>query len=535
MEYSITLHNKVIYEFYQEHQNVDIEEMNLLFIEILGKLFKDSNTTLQNGVAKQLLDNVKSLQSQVNSFQDTFSKIEKDLNTSFVMKFQDFKKDYIEDLKMILNNNTSEKVAPLIERYNDILQDKTKILINEMGIKNQDILTKEILGNMKKLQDTINQDTQELLKQQINKETLNLFVTSIDEKFSKSLVNSQSVLNTLVSSSEQRIQSKITDINDKSDKKLDEIRDLATKNTSIHSQLHTNLGEMLKKMENSSLKGRISENLLYNLLQTIYPIAQLDYVGGSKESGDIILVRRDKPVILFENKNYDVNVGKAEIEKFYRDIDQQGCNGILLSQKTGIVNKNNYEIEIYNGKIVLFLHNVSYDSDKIKVAVDIIDYFQEKYKELHQENDDLEIIDVNKQLLNEINKEFQDFVVDKLNHIKTIKEYNQKILNQAENFKFPSLENLLNKHFSNSLSSKDFTCSHCNYIGKNLRGLAAHLRACEKEKDIKPPPSTNVSTSVIQKPTQKPTLSLTTPLYSTPLQKTQMKENPQPNKTPSTK
>ena len=345
MEYSITLSNKRIYDFYNDNKHLDIEETNLLFIDVIEKLLDDSRTELNDSITRQLLDNVKTLHKQINTFQESFTKIQSDINMNFVLKFNDFKRDYLEELKIILtntNNNSSEKISSVIEKYNDILQDKTKIIINELGVKNQDVLLKEIMNYMKQLQDTINQDTTTLLKQQINKDTLDTFISSVEDKFSKSLVSSQSIFNTLISSTEQRITSKLSDVNMNNNKKIEEIKDISISNSSIQTQLHANVGDLLRKMENSSAKGRVSENILNNVLQTLYPIAEINYVGTTKESGDILLNRKNKSCILFENKNYDYNVGKSEIDKFIRDVDIQNCNGILLSQKSAIVNRDNY-------------------------------------------------------------------------------------------------------------------------------------------------------------------------------------------------
>lgn len=482
MENTITITNKKIFDFYNDNKHLDIEETNLLFIDVIEKLLDNSRTELNNTITRQLLDNVKTLHKQINTFQESFTKIQSDININFVLKFNEFKRDYLEELKIILtntNNNSSEKISSVIEKYNDILQDKTKIIINELGVKNQDVLLKEMMNYMKQLQDTINQDTTTLLKQQINKDTLDTFISSVEDKFSKSLVSSQSIFNNLISSTEERITSKLTDVKMENNKKIEEIKDISISNSSIQTQLHTNVGELLRKMENSSAKGRVSENILTNVLQMLYPIAQIEYVGTTKESGDILLTRKNKSCILFENKNYDSSpVGKVEIDKFIRDAEIQNCNGILLSQKSAIVNRDNYEIEIRNNKILMFIHNVEYNSDKIKVAVDIIDYLQESLNTINEMNDDTEKFHIDKTSLDEINTEFQNFTINKLNHIKTIKEYNTKLLNQVDNLKFPNLENILSKNYSNSLSSKEEICEYCGYVAKNTRALTAHKRGC---------------------------------------------------------
>lgn len=92
--------------------------------------------------------------------------------------------------------------------------------------------------------------------------------------------------------------------------------------------------------------------------------------------------RKDKPAILFENKNYDRNVGQEEVRKFLRDIEIQNCSGIMLAQHYGITNKSNYEIELHDNNVLVYLHNVEYNADKIKAAVDIIDHFKSCLNEL---------------------------------------------------------------------------------------------------------------------------------------------------------
>ena len=49
---------------------------------------------------------------------------------------------------------------------------------------------------------------------------------------------------------------------------------------------------------------KIKNKLMYNLLKTIYPENQLKVVNTTKETGDILLTRINKPVIIIENKYY---------------------------------------------------------------------------------------------------------------------------------------------------------------------------------------------------------------------------------------
>ncbi len=469
MNYNMALKNKFVWEFYDEHKNLNFEDMNILFVQIMQKLIENSNPSFNVNVVSQLIENVKHLQTQVSNVSDMFSKNASDMNSCFTMKFMEFKREYVEDLKMILSNNTSDKVAPIIKEYNDTLLDKTRIMINEIIPKNQETITKDIENSIKNLHSSINQDTNTLLKSSVNKDTLDNFINSLEEKFSKTIVSSQNIFNSILSSTETRLENR-----------LSELKDISKTNVNSQTLLQSNVGELLKKMENSSSKGKISENILFNILQSIYPSAEINSVGSIKETGDIILIRKDKPTILFENKNYDKNVVQEEVKKFLRDVELQNCCGIMLAQHYGITNKENFEIEINNNNVLVYLHKVEYDADKIKAAVDIIDHFKSKMVDINKIHGD--DITIDKDVLDDINKEYQIFIANKLSHIKTIKDCQQRLLTQVEEFKIPNLEYFLSKKYA--FSSKEDICEYCNYVAKNPRALTAHLRGCGLKKQI---------------------------------------------------
>ena len=468
MDYSLTLNNKKVFEFYNEHKNLNFENMNILFVDILDNLLRNTNPSLDSNVAAALLDNMKALQRQVLNIKDTVEKNQTDIGTMFTLKFVDFKRDYMEDMRMILSSNANEKVAPIIKQYNETLLDKTRIMINEIIPKNQEILYKSIENTLDNLQKSINNDTNSLMKSSLTKDVLDKFTQSLDEKFSTTLINSQSMFNSIITSTEHRISNKLT-----------EIKDASVINNSSQSSLCTNVNDLLKKMENSSSKGKLSENILFNVLHSLHPTAQIESVGNIKETGDIIMRRRDKPVILFENKNYDKNVVQDEVRKFLRDVEHQNCSGIMLAQHYGIANKNNFEIEIHNNNILVYLHKVEYDADKIKAAIDIIDYFKEALGDVESGNG--ELVNINKETLDDINKEYQNFINNKLLHIKTIKDFQQKLIAQVDDIKVPALEHFLSKLYASS-SSKENTCDYCSYVAKNVRALTAHHRGCAQKK-----------------------------------------------------
>jgi hypothetical protein len=120
------------------------------------------------------------------------------------------------------------------------------------------------------------------------------------------------------------------------------------------------LSDFLNKYKNNSnYKGKSSEHMLEGVLCKMFPSDEIINTSSTmKLAGDFMLKREGKLPILIENKNYDLNVQKEGVEKFLRDIRAQKCNGIFMSQHSGIQYKPNYFIEIEDGCVLIYLHNV---------------------------------------------------------------------------------------------------------------------------------------------------------------------------------
>jgi gas vesicle protein len=294
-KYAITLDNQQIWKFFkEEHPSLNPETSVLMFIDIMNKLAQDVNSSLNNTLAQQLVDSMKQLQSQVSVVSDNVARIQADTLTNFSLKLSEFKKEYIDDVKMILTNNVSEKIAPLLREQNTIMLDKTHLLMNDIIPRNNESLSKQIGDSIKVLHSAISEDTNRFLSSSINQKTLDDFITGLDTKFANTLSTSQTFYN----SSEQRLDQSLREIKKSTDSNFNSIKEISTNNQQIATSLNTNVSDMLKKMDNTSTKGKVSENIVYNILQTLYPVSQIDYVGTTKETGDIILIRNNKPKIL---------------------------------------------------------------------------------------------------------------------------------------------------------------------------------------------------------------------------------------------
>jgi hypothetical protein len=354
--------------------------------------------------------------------------------------------------------------------------DKTHLLINELLPKNQDEgIVKQMNEALKSLGSSLSEETNKLLASSITQTTFTDFITTIDNKFSNALQSSQS----LFGSTEQRLDSSIREIKSSTESQINYLKELSASGQTITSSLNNSVSDLLRKMENSSSKGKISENIVFNILHTLFPCSQIDPVGTTKETGDIILTRNNKPKILIENKNWDKNVVQEEVKKFIHDVEKNDCCGLFLSQNYGIANKENFQIDISGKNILLYLHEVKNDAEKIRVAISIIDHFKSKLDELDNNTD---IDTISKDVLDTINREYQNHALQKINMIKLIKECNQKMLKQMDEIKIPSLEDYLSRRYA--FSTSKFTCKYCGFIGKNQGSMSAHYRGCAGRKNI---------------------------------------------------
>ena len=183
--------------------------------------------------------------------------------------------------------------------------------------------------------------------------------------------------------------------------------------------------------------------------------------------------------ILIENKSWTRNIVQAEVIKFIRDIETQDCSGIFLSQNTKITTKNNFEINIHNNNVLVYIHEVSNDPDKIKLAIDIIDNLKIKIDDVLQGKDS-STDTISKEIVEYINIEYQNFITQKTSLIKITKDFNKRILKQIDELKLPSLEDYLSRKYS--FSSNKYVCEYCNFVGKNQQSKSAHLRGCVERK-----------------------------------------------------
>jgi hypothetical protein len=203
------------------------------------------------------------------------------------------------------------------------------------------------------------------------------------------------------------------------------------------------------------------------------PHDELLNVSSDTASCDFKVNRKnkEKPTILFENKDYGRNVTTDEVKKFERDLQQQKTHGIFISQKTPITFKESFQIDIIDGLIHLYIPNANYDVDKLKTAIDIIDNLSSKLQFIQHNKDDGFVI--NQEDIAEIADEYRIFGIQKIAMQETIRTNNKQLLDKLEEIQLPKIKKLLMK-MGNIENDNDFKCTVCNiWCGKNKASLAA--------------------------------------------------------------
>ena len=459
--------NNKIVEFYTQNPSINFEAVNIIFVDLFERLLGDMNSAMNSTINSQILSTVGDLKGEVNSLSSSVLKLNNDITNSIYIKFQESKREYVQDITNIVSNNFSQnndKLNSLLQQNNSQLIDKTTLLLNDVIPKSNEGHYKQLQESISTFQKSISEDTTKLLNSVNKDESLSTFISTFETKSTNML---QPVFS-FISSSEERINKNLISLREDN-------------NNSAQDKIMNELSEFLGKYKNSSLKGQFGENQLESVLNQMFPSAEVINSTGIKASCDFRINRSNLPTILVETKNYDKNVTIDEVKKFIRDIEEQKCHGVFLSQHSGITSKQNFQIDIKGKNVLIYVHHVDYCPNTIKIAIDIIDSLSEKLTEVEEDVDE---ICIPKETLDEINKEYSRFIERKLSIIDILKDFHKKITNEVDEIKFPCLSKYLVSKCGSILNNENETilCNICNkFEATNNRALSAHQKACKKK------------------------------------------------------
>jgi hypothetical protein len=293
----------------------------------------------------------------------------------------------------------------------------------------------------------------------------------------------------MLSTIQQPIFSSIQSSEERTTNGIQQIKENMILQQNIQETLRNEMIDFLNKYKNNSqFKGNVAEIELQHMLLSFMPSDEVVRVSNDTATCDLKVNRKDttKPNILFESKNYkNHSATTQEVKKFERDVQLQKIHGIFISQESPITFKDNFQIDIINGLIHVYIPNGNYDVEKIKIAVDIIDNLSLRLNAYAKENNDEYSID--KEEIDEISEEYRLFGIQKAQMVDTIKLINKQLIDKLEEIQLPKIKKFL-MNLGTIENDNDFKCSFCNsWSGKNKASLAAHIRNCKfnpKNKEI---------------------------------------------------
>ena len=426
--------NERIIAFYKTHKEFDFDKMNILLIELLEKITNNKDINRED----ILLSSFKNIEAQVTNMdekiklssqnimnmQTTLASIPVNFTDNLSTKLLSIKDNSVKDIERVLDLNKQNTTEHFDFKMKSVVLETFKNILDT---------------NMIELKDIVN-----------TRNSPREFIDSINVNFQSRCDALQQILLTQFNS--------IKETNSSHTETLDVVK--------TH----------FERQKNSNYKGIDSEDKIEIGLNNTFPDAIITNTTGPSQSGDFWIERVDKSKIMIENKHHSSNVSIPDIEKFIRDANYQACHSILISQTSGISRKQNFQIDFHNGCILIYIHYMNYDFDKLKLAVDAIDHLSIALKEYGGDSIELKI---SPEAIKEINNEYQRFIIQKNGLSETLKLFNRDMTKQLCQIDFPELSKILSQQFT-STEETLFKCEYCKVkVYKNAKALAAHVRKCK--------------------------------------------------------
>ena len=459
------LKNERVIDFFKKHNHLDFNEMCGIFVDIMEKMMQNMTDNIESSHNTAL---IKKLASRMEQMESSFSQHNANMSQSLGQLSEQFSGLITRHLESMLghmrdtikshNGDAEKSIIDRIQTNNDLFLSK----INELT--KDDAIRGFMEGELKKVNVRLQEESERVLlgmEKGGNAETM----TKLNEVITGQYKEMDAAF-------KARIDSFFTSQTSNNGSMYAEIMNKLEKTTSAVDTV----GNYFQKQIGSTTKGKQGEAKLEVVLAKMFPSAEIKNTAGMTACGDFIVTRKDKSKVLLDNKDYDTVVPIKEVNKMIRDVEQNDCHGVLISQNSGIAQKEDFEINVHNHKILVFLHDTKYDPIKITMAFNIIDHLEPYIAEKDGQGVDDEVI--SSEILLAINKEYQELVTQKLNLIQSIRKTQGDLITQVQKMDLPELTKYLDKKFANT-GKTGLLCDICGvYMGKNARSLAAHKRRC---------------------------------------------------------
>lgn len=254
---------------------------------------------------------------------------------------------------------------------------------------------------------------------------------------------------------------KLIEINDLTDNIL--VKELIK---SINIQLFKNI--MLDKDENKKVKEKQPcDKILLHKLIAEFQNSDVCNIDQMSINQNVIQMKKDnKPfVLIYSERTLDINISKKDVEHFYKEIKENNSCGILCNSNSGIANRDNFEIDIQDSNVYIFIPNHDYDIKLFRLAVQII------YNVYDMIKDNDGAIEIDKELLQRLKLEYNYFVTIRHKHLESIKASTIAL----EKLELIQLDHFFKRTHINS-EDKPYSCQMCGTKFGTDKSLKSHLK-----------------------------------------------------------
>lgn len=457
MSDQIILENQRIVDFYHTNPSIDPIAVNIALIDLIEPIIQNKN--------QDSYDIINTVLSKLSLFDKNLSNLKQNV-------------DYV-------NTNTAHTAENISILKTDLINNVSSNIKDCNMIQNATVET-AICGLTRQMSENINACIQSVIPDSSSKTTQDI-TNALDIYQKQTLCNIKDTLTTYLTAN--NLQVPVLNCINSSEKRIMDAVDKIANSSSIAQQTNAKLSDDLhdicNRFKNSSNKGKLGEAHLENILNMGFPTAEIVNTSGERASCDFKIMRTNKPTVLIETKEYTRNVNKEEVIKFIRDIKECKTHGVFLSQHSGIANKQNFELNIIDGCIVVYIHNVEYSIDYIRMALRAIDELHPLISKSISNDADNDDILIKKEEIDQISNDYTSFVQKKMSMIESSKTFMKIIIKDMENLEIPSLKYLLQTRSGlnttpekTSIEKEQFTCSYCNRSFGTNRGKQMHENKC---------------------------------------------------------
>lgn len=462
----IVINSEKAKKFVSKYKNVDPNKLFDSLIDMIENigLIEMSNDNIMKKIEDIMRVNNKTMTEDIKMRLENLElKINNELkNDNMISKM---KEEILMNTKIMYTDNIDNIIIKIKERMDVILMDNKNVVDLKM-----EVIRNNVLEKLKDLMELID------IKMENNS-------NNILERIKPDILNENNKINKMLDDV-IRFSTDVKDINVKIEglkdvinmiiiNKLDKLCDNNLDNiTAIKS-----INEFIDGYKSANKKGVLGENKLYNILIETFPSHDVIETKNIESTCDYLLRKEGDKDILIENKYYKNNVKQDGVDKFLRDIKKNKCHGILLSQTSGIVNKNNLQVDIEDDIVVVYIHNVNFDPVLINLGFKIIKIIENKITNLKSDG-----VRIDNYLLKDIYDEYNNLICEFKNMLNDLEIYYKNTKKRLELTKMDKLSSLLNKHFL-EVKNEGLLCDICNKLYfKNKRALAKHKITCIKNK-----------------------------------------------------